>query len=134
MDILDLEMEQRSSKMDTLKEQLRQMEEEQQKSEQARQRELQMQKQNIQTDSTIQDLEDMIHADLSIKFGRVDDDITHQGENYKKTRRVNIDGEYYLKDDDNLVYSYNKKNPTLMGKCIDGKLVTTGELLNLQDM
>ena len=70
----------------------------------------------------------------NIKFGRVDDDITHQGENYKKTRRVNIDGEYYLKDDDNLVYSYNKKNPTLMGKCIDGKLVTTGELLNLQDM
>ena len=65
MDILDLEMKQRSSKMDTLKEQLRQMEDEQHKSEQERQRELQEQKQNIQTDSTIQDLETMIHADLS---------------------------------------------------------------------
>ena len=65
MDILNLEMKQRSSKMDTLKEQLRQMEEEQHKSEQERQRELQEQKQNIQTDSTIQDLETMIHADLS---------------------------------------------------------------------
>jgi hypothetical protein len=65
MDILNLEMKQRSSKMDTLKEQLRQMEEEQYKTEQERQKELQEQKQNIQTDSTIQDLETMIHADLS---------------------------------------------------------------------
>ena len=65
MDILNLEMKQRSSKMDTLKEQLRQMEEEQYKTEQERQRELRIQKQNIQTDGTIQDLETMIHADLS---------------------------------------------------------------------
>jgi len=65
MDILDLEMEQRSGKMDTLKEQLRQMEGAQQRAEQARQRELRIQKQNIQTDSTIQDLEDMVMRDLS---------------------------------------------------------------------
>ena len=67
MDILNLEMKQRSSKMDTLKEQLRQMEEEQYKTEQERHRmwARRLQKQNIQTDDTIQDLETMIHADLS---------------------------------------------------------------------
>lgn len=65
MDIIDLEIKQRSSKMDTLKEQLRQMEEEQHKSEQVRKRELQEQKQNMETDSTIQDLEDMVMRDLS---------------------------------------------------------------------
>ena len=65
MDILDLEMKQRSAKMLHLKTVLQQMEDEQHKSEQERQRELQEQKQNIQTDSTIQDLETMIHADLS---------------------------------------------------------------------
>ena len=70
----------------------------------------------------------------NIKFGRVDDNLIHQGTNYKKTRRVNIEGEYYLVDDDNLVYSYNKNNPTLMGKYIDGKLITTCELLNLVDI
>ena len=79
MDILNLEMKQRSSKMDTLKEQLRQMEEEQYKTEQERQRELRIQKQNIQTDSTIQDLETMIHADLSynIPITYIDDIYGH---------------------------------------------------------
>ena len=65
MDILDLEMKQRSAKMLHLKTVLQQMEEEQHKSEQERQRELQEQKQNIQTDSTIQDLENMVMRDLS---------------------------------------------------------------------
>jgi hypothetical protein len=65
MDILDLEMKQHSSKMDTLKEQLQHMEEQQEQMKEKRQREMQEQKQNIQTDSTIQDLETMIHADLS---------------------------------------------------------------------
>ena len=65
MDILDLEMKQRSAKILHLKTVLQQMEDEQHKSEQERQRELQEQKQNIQTDNTIQDLETMIHADLS---------------------------------------------------------------------
>jgi hypothetical protein len=58
-------MEQHSSKMDTLKEQLQQMEEQQEQMKEKRQKELLLQKQNIQTDSTIQDLEDMVHADLS---------------------------------------------------------------------
>ena len=46
------------------REQLREMEEEHE-AEQIRQRELEEQKQNIQTDSTIQDLEDMVMLDLS---------------------------------------------------------------------
>ena len=65
MDILDLEMEQHSSKMDTLKEQLQQMEEQQEQMKEKRQRELLLQKQNIQTDSTIKDLENMVMRDLS---------------------------------------------------------------------
>ena len=71
MDILNLEMKQLSSKMDTLKEQLRQMEEQQKRTEQKHteqtlQKELRIQKQITQLDTTIQDLEDMIHADLSL--------------------------------------------------------------------
>ena len=65
MDILDLEMEQRSLKIEQAKKLVQEMEEEQRETEQVRQRELRLQKQNIQTDSTIQDLEDMVHADLS---------------------------------------------------------------------
>jgi hypothetical protein len=83
MDILDLEMKQRSSKMDTLKEQLRQMEDEQHKSEQERQRELQEQKQNIQTDSTIQDLETMVMRDLSYNV---------PVEYYENPWRINLHG------------------------------------------
>ena len=71
MDNLGFEIKQRSGKIDTLKEQLRQMEElqkrtEQKHTEQARQKELRIQKQITQLDTTIQDLEDMIHADLSL--------------------------------------------------------------------
>ena len=65
MDILDLEMEQRSLKIEQAKKLVQEMEEEQRETEQVRQRELEEQKRNIQTDSTIQDLEDMVHADLS---------------------------------------------------------------------
>ena len=79
MDLIDLEMKQHSSKMDTLKEQLQQMEEQQEQMQEKRQRELQEQKQNIQTDSTIQDLEDMVHADLSynIPITYIDDIYGH---------------------------------------------------------
>ena len=71
MDNLGFEIKQRSGKMDTLKEQLRQMEEQQKRTEQkhteqTRQKELRIQKQITQLDTTIQDLEDMIHADLSL--------------------------------------------------------------------
>ena len=65
MDILDLEMEQRSLKIEQVKKLVQEMEEEQRETEQVRQRELEEQKRNIQTDSTIQDLEDMVMRDLS---------------------------------------------------------------------
>ena len=65
MDILDLEMKQRSLKIEQAKKLVQEMEEEQKRTEQARQRELRIQKQTIQTDSTIQDLEDMVMRDLS---------------------------------------------------------------------
>ena len=83
MDILDLEMKQRSAKMLHLKTVLQQMEEEQHKSEQERQRELQEQKQNIQTDSTIQDLENMVMRDLSYNV---------PVEYYENPWRINLHG------------------------------------------
>ena len=114
MDILDLEMKQRSSKMDTLKEQLRQMEEEQYKTEQERQRELRIQKQNIQTDSTIQDLETMIHADLSynIPITYIDDIYGHsirysdkvRNHSIKQTTLFDYKKDYFRKN----IVNYNK--------------------------
>ena len=83
MDILDLEMKQRSAKMLHLKTVLQQMEDEQHKSEQERQRELQEQKQNIQTDSTIQDLENMVMRDLSYNV---------PVEYYENPWRINLHG------------------------------------------
>ena len=79
IDIIDLEMKQRSLKTEQLKKLVQEIEEEQQEAEQTRQRELRIQKQNIQTDSTIQDLEDMIHADLSynIPITYIDDIYGH---------------------------------------------------------
>ena len=65
MDILDLEMEQRSLKIEQAKKLVQEMEEEQRETEQVLQREIRIQKQNIQTYSTIKDLEDMVMRDLS---------------------------------------------------------------------
>ena len=71
MNNLGFEIKQRSGKMDTLKKQLRQMEEQQKRTkqkhtEQTRQKEFRIQKEITQLDTTVQDLEDMIHADLSL--------------------------------------------------------------------
>ena len=114
MDILDLEMEERSSKMDTLKEQLRQLEEEQQKTEQARRREQQEQKQSMETDSTIQDLEDMVHADLSynIPITYIDDIYGHsiryrdevRNHSIKQTTLFDYKKDYFRKN----IVNYNK--------------------------
>jgi len=114
MNILDLEMEQRSGKMDTLKEQLRQMEGAQQRAEEERQRELRLQKQNIQTDSTIQDLEDMVHADLSynIPITYIDDIYGHsiryrdevRNHSIKQTTLFDYKKDYFRKN----IVNYNK--------------------------
>ena len=69
----------------------------------------------------------------SIKYGRVDDDMTHKGEDYIRTIRENLDGEYYLVDPlTNTVYSYNKENPVLIGKKINDKLVLVDELIKMR--
>ena len=68
----------------------------------------------------------------SIKYGRVDDDEKHKGEDYIRTVRENLDGEYYLVDPiTNTVYSYNKENPVLMGKKINNKLVLIDDLIKM---
>jgi len=65
-----------------------------------------------------------------LKFGRIDDELRYSDkEKYVKTRRENIDGEFYLVDEQNLVYSCSKTHPLVLGKrvYIDGeaKLIST---------
>ena len=114
MDILDLEMEQRSSKIEQAKQLVQEMEEEQYRAEQARQRELRIQKQNIQTDSTIKDLEDMVHADLSynIPITYIDDIYGHsiryrdkvRNHSIKQTTLFDYKKDYFRKN----IVNYNK--------------------------
>ena len=67
-----------------------------------------------------------------IKFGRIDDEEKFKNSgNYIKTRRENIDGEYYLVDPtNNAVFTYNKNNPILVGNKINNKLVLVKELVS----
>ena len=59
-----------------------------------------------------------------LKFGRIDDELRYSDKSkYIKTKRENIDGEYYLVDDQNLVYSCSKTHPLLLGK----KVIVNGE-------
>jgi hypothetical protein len=61
-----------------------------------------------------------------LKFGRIDDELRYSDKTkYIKTKRENIDGEYYLVDEQNLVYSCSKTHPLLLGKKIGDKLVST---------
>ena len=65
-----------------------------------------------------------------LKFGRIDDELRYSDKTkYIKTKRENINGEYYLVDDQNLVYSCSRTHPLLMGKKIivngESKLITT---------
>jgi len=69
----------------------------------------------------------------SIKYGRVDDDEKHKNtDEYIRTIRENLDGEYYLVDPlTNTVYSYNKENPILIGKKIGNELVLIADLIKM---
>jgi len=59
-----------------------------------------------------------------LKFGRIDDELRYSDKTkYIKTKRENIDGEYYLVDEQNLVYSCSKTHPLLLGK----KMIINGE-------
>ena len=65
-----------------------------------------------------------------LKFGRIDDELRYSDKTkYIKTKREIIDGEYYLVDEQNLVYSCSKTNPLLLGKKVlvdgDHKLIST---------
>ena len=68
----------------------------------------------------------------SIKYGRVDDEEKFEDtDKYIRTVRENIDGEYYLVDKDNRVYSYNKEHPLLLGKKINNKLILLADLIKM---
>lgn len=95
-------------------EQLLQMEEDEKQMKEERQRELRLQKQNIQTDSTIQDLEDMVHADLSynIPITYIDDIYGHsiryrdevRNHSIKQTTLFDYKKDYFRKN----IVNYNK--------------------------
>uniref|UniRef100_A0A6C0B5U8 Uncharacterized protein n=1 Tax=viral metagenome TaxID=1070528 RepID=A0A6C0B5U8_9ZZZZ len=70
----------------------------------------------------------------SIKYGRIDDEERFKDtDKYIKTRRENIEGEYYLVDSENRVYSYNKEHPLLLGKKIGDKLIMLADLIKMRN-
>lgn len=67
----------------------------------------------------------------NLKFGRVDDEIKYQDtDKFIKTKCTKIDGTDYLVDDNEIVYSFDKSNPKVLGTIVDGKLVLADALLN----
>ena len=69
----------------------------------------------------------------SRKYGRIDDDEKFKDKSkYLKTTRVLIDGEYYLVDDHDRVFSYNKEHPILLGKKVNDTLVLLRNLVDKQ--
>tara|TARA_B100000524_G_C23644653_1_gene367985 strand:+ start:792 stop:1295 length:504 start_codon:yes stop_codon:yes gene_type:complete len=59
----------------------------------------------------------------NLKFGRIDDEIKYQDkEKYIRTRHEKLDGQDYLVDDDNIVYTFDKNNPMVVGTFIDGNI------------
>lgn len=60
----------------------------------------------------------------NLKFGRIDDDDKYKDTSkYIKAIREKIDGDDYLVDKNNIVYSFDKTNPTIIGSKINGALV-----------
>lgn len=60
----------------------------------------------------------------NLKFGRIDDDDKYNDTSkYIKTTQEKIDGVDYLVDSNNVVYSFDKNNPTIIGSKVNGKLV-----------
>ena len=65
----------------------------------------------------------------NLKFGRIDDDEKYKDtDKYIKTMHEKINGNDYLVDENNVVYSFDKNNPTVIGAKINGKLVLANEL------
>lgn len=68
-----------------------------------------------------------------LKFGRIDDELRYSDKTkYIKTKRENIDGEYYLVDEQDLVYSCSKTHPLLLGKKVGNKLISTKKYIAQQ--
>ena len=68
----------------------------------------------------------------NLKFGRIDDEVKYQDkEKYIKTKHDKINGEDYLVDDNNFVYNFDKNNPKLVGKKVDGELVVIEKILEV---
>tara|TARA_B110000211_G_C14031003_1_gene532130 strand:+ start:163 stop:672 length:510 start_codon:yes stop_codon:yes gene_type:complete len=66
-----------------------------------------------------------------IKFGRIDDEEKYASdEKYIKTTKTILNGDYYLVDEANTVYSYSKTSPVLIGKCVDGELILARDYIN----
>ena len=61
----------------------------------------------------------------TLKFGRIDDeDKLSKNENFVQCSAIQIDGTDYLIDKNNVVYSYNIDNPTIVGGLNDaGELI-----------
>ena len=57
------------------------------------------------------------------KFGRIDDNNHNIDDNLLKTTIENLNGENYLVDSDNYVYTNNIENPTLIGKKENNNLI-----------
>ena len=69
----------------------------------------------------------------NLKFGRIDDEEKYQNsDQYIKTMHEKINGNDYLVDENNIVYSFDKQNPTVIGVKRDGKLILASEIDELQ--
>lgn len=69
----------------------------------------------------------------NLKFGRIDDEEKYQNsDQYIKTMHEKINGNDYLVDENNIVYSFDKQNPTVLGVKRDGKLVLASDIADIQ--
>lgn len=65
----------------------------------------------------------------NLKFGRIDDEERYNDKTkYIRTIHKRIDGEDYLIDDDNIVYTFDKTSPEVLGVFKEGKIITESEI------
>lgn len=67
----------------------------------------------------------------NLKFGRIDDEEKYENnDNYIKTMHEKIGGNDYLVDSNNIVYTFDKQNPTIVGIKQGDKIVPVEEALS----
>ena len=60
----------------------------------------------------------------NLKFGRIDDEEKfNDNSKYIRTLHERIEGEDYLIDDNNILYTFDKENPKVLGRKVKGKVV-----------